>query len=59
MDVLAADTALCRQARKRGCRVVTGYRMLLHQAKYQFEKYTGKPAPLKAMERALAKAGGK
>ena len=38
-------TPLVLAARQRGCRVVTGERMLLHQAYRQFELYTGRPAP--------------
>ena len=46
-------TALVAQADRLGARVVHGGRMLLHQAARQFELYTGRPAPLEAMDEAL------
>ncbi|MCX7633777.1 MAG: shikimate dehydrogenase, partial [Turneriella sp.] len=48
-----AQTPLLRLARKRGCRTVLGYKMLLYQGALQFELFTGKPAPVNVMEKAL------
>lgn len=44
---------LVRDAESRGCIAISGIRMLVHQAAYQFELYTGRQAPLEVMERAL------
>ena len=46
-------TALVDRAEQLGARVIHGGRMLLHQAARQFELYTGRPAPLEAMDEAL------
>lgn len=56
MDIVykPVRTELVDAATRRGCRVVHGGRMLLHQAFRQFELYTGQPAPRQAMEKALA-----
>jgi shikimate dehydrogenase len=55
MDIVykPIETELLRAAQRKGAQVIHGGRMLLHQAARQFELYTGKPAPLEAMERAL------
>ena len=55
MDIVYTpiETELVRAARRRGATIVHGGRMLLHQAARQFELYTGKDAPLVAMESAL------
>jgi shikimate dehydrogenase len=50
------DTPLLRAARRCGAQTVHGGRMLLFQAARQFELYTGCPAPLEPMERALEQA---
>lgn len=47
------QTELVRAAERRGARAIHGGRMLLHQAAGQFELYTGKPAPLTALDQAL------
>jgi len=47
-------TALVAAGEHVGARVVHGGRMLLHQACRQFELYTGRPAPLEAMNAAQA-----
>lgn len=49
-------TNLLLHAERYGCTIVPGYRMLLHQAAFQFEKYTGKKAPFEAMKKALVEA---
>lgn len=46
-------TPLVESARAHGARVIGGGRMLLHQAAAQFQLYTGREAPLDAMDRAL------
>jgi shikimate dehydrogenase len=52
-------TELLTLASQRGARTVHGGRMLLHQARRQFELYTQQTAPLDAMDRALrAQVGG-
>ncbi|MEP7124663.1 MAG: shikimate dehydrogenase [Byssovorax sp.] len=55
MDIVykPIETELTRAARRKGATVIHGGRMLLHQAARQFELYTGKDAPLEAMESAL------
>jgi len=58
MDIVykPVKTELIRQAEGRAAAAVHGGRMLLHQARRQFELYTGHPAPLEAMEAALEAA---
>ncbi|MEZ4372266.1 MAG: shikimate dehydrogenase [Polyangiaceae bacterium] len=46
-------TAWLEGCRERGNPVIHGGRMLLHQAARQFQLYTGRGAPLTAMDRAL------
>ena len=50
---LPPQTKLLRDAGARGCITVQGTRMLVHQALFQFELYTGVAAPLEVMEEAL------
>lgn len=45
-------TRLLREARARGCRIIDGLQMLIHQATAQFEFWTGQSAPLETMSRA-------
>ena len=47
------ETKLVQDARSRGAIAISGVRMGVHQAAYQFELYTGKTAPLAVMEKAL------
>jgi shikimate dehydrogenase len=58
MDIVykPLETRLLEAARTRGATAVHGGRMLLHQAAAQFELYTGRPAPLSALEGALNRA---
>jgi shikimate dehydrogenase len=51
-------TPLLEQAAARGAKTVHGGRMLLYQACRQFELYTGREAPLEAMDSALRRAIG-
>lgn len=50
------ETALVTAARAAGFRAASGRRMLLHQGAAAFTLWTGRPAPLGAMEAALAEA---
>ena len=46
-------TVLAQTAAARGCRVVSGLDLLVHQAARQVELMTGQPPPVEAMRRAL------
>jgi shikimate dehydrogenase len=48
-----AETKLLAVARAAGCKTANGLGMLLHQGAKAFEIWTGKPAPLYVMRRAL------
>ncbi|HRP70376.1 MAG TPA: shikimate dehydrogenase [Turneriella sp.] len=48
-----SETPLLKLARKKGCGIVMGYKMLLYQGVLQFELFTGQSAPVQAMEKAL------
>jgi shikimate dehydrogenase len=50
-------TAFLRAAARARRRTIDGSGMLLHQGALAFETWTGQPAPLEAMRRALADAG--
>ncbi|MEJ2093478.1 MAG: shikimate dehydrogenase [Syntrophobacterales bacterium] len=54
MDIVyrPLETRLLREARSRGCRVIDGLQMLIHQGAAQFELWTGRPAPVEVMARA-------
>jgi len=47
------ETTFLKIARSLGCTAIPGYRMLIHQACFQFELYTGVKAPFEVMEKAL------
>ena len=47
------ETALARDARKAGCKVIDGREWLLHQGAKAFELFTGRDAPLDAMSKAV------
>jgi shikimate dehydrogenase len=47
------ETALLQAAKAAGCRTSNGLGMLLHQGAKAFEIWTGQPAPLDVMRRAL------
>lgn len=55
MDVVLVptETTFLKQAKAKGSKTVAGHRMLIHQALFQMEKYTGKKAPFETMEKAL------
>jgi shikimate dehydrogenase len=48
-----AESKLLAAARKAGCKTANGLGMLLYQGAAAFEIWTGKPAPITAMRRAL------
>ncbi len=48
-----AHTRLLKEARKRGCKTVSGVEMLLEQGYAAFELFTGKSAPKKEMRKAV------
>jgi len=50
-----AQTRLLAAAQKAGCKTANGLGMLLYQGAKAFEIWTGKPAPLDVMRRALGK----
>ena len=49
-------TMLVREARARGCHVLTGVDMFVRQAALQFKLFTGKDAPLELMTNLVRKA---
>jgi shikimate dehydrogenase len=55
MDVITKplETQLLIEAKKAGAEVISGERMLLHQAADQFVIWFNRPAPLEVMEKAL------
>ncbi len=48
-----AETPLLKSAKAAGCKTANGLGMLLHQGVKAFEIWTGKPAPVEVMRRAL------
>ena len=54
MDIVykPLETRLLQEAKARGCQVIDGLRMLIHQGAAQFELWTGRPAPREVMARA-------
>jgi shikimate dehydrogenase len=48
-----AETAFLAAARRAGCRVANGLGMLLHQGASALELWSGQPAPVMVMRRAL------
>ncbi|MCI5137289.1 MAG: shikimate dehydrogenase [Candidatus Electrothrix sp. AR1] len=49
------ETKLVQDAKKRGCRIVLGYRMLLWQGAFKFKMYTNIEPPIDIMEDAMEK----
>jgi len=49
------ETRFIREATLRGCKTVLGVEMFLNQAVLQFERWTGKSAPIKTMRRIVLK----
>jgi len=60
LDLIYNRTRLLREAEAAGCVVSDGELMLLHQGAAAFTLWTGRPAPVEVMGRALsaARAGG-
>jgi 3-dehydroquinate dehydratase/shikimate dehydrogenase len=52
------STLLIKEARQRGCTVITGVQMFLRQAALQYALFTGQPAPLDVMRETLKRAIG-
>jgi len=50
------NTMLIREARQRGCRIITGVEMFVRQAAKQFELFTGEVPPIEKMRDILRKA---
>lgn len=50
---LRTETRLLREARRRGCRVISGLEMLVHQAAVQFQLWTQHQAPFSVMWEAV------
>ena len=48
-----AETKLLAAAKKSGCKTANGLGMLLHQGATAFKIWTGRPAPIEVMRRAL------
>jgi shikimate dehydrogenase len=55
MDVVfdKLQTTFLRAAKEKDCPTVPGYRMLMHQALFQFNMFTGRKAPFSIMEKLL------
>lgn len=47
------ETRLLREARSRGCTVISGVEMFINQAVLQFERFTGAPAPIDVMRQVV------
>lgn len=60
MDIVTTprETRLLQDAAAAGCGVVHGDSMLLWQAVYKFQMYTGVEPPIDVMRQAMGKAGG-
>ena len=58
MDVvfMPAETTFLKFAKAQGATPVAGYRMLIHQALFQMELFTGQKSPFEVMEKALLEA---
>jgi shikimate dehydrogenase len=55
MDIVynPRETQLLADAKAAGCRTISGLEMFLYQAAAQFERWTGKPAPVQVMREVL------
>ncbi len=47
---------LIREAKERGCHVLTGVEMFVRQASLQFKLFTGKEAPVEMMDKLVRRA---
>jgi shikimate dehydrogenase len=61
MDIVynPLETRLLSAARQAGCTVVDGVAMFVHQGAFQFERWTGKKAPVQLMKRTVLDVLGK
>ena len=50
------QTLLLKEAKSRGCQIVSGVEMFVRQAALQFELFTGQPADVEAMREILRRA---
>lgn len=46
-------TSLLKSAREKGCVIVDGLAMFVYQAVFQFELWTGRPAPVEVMKKSV------
>jgi len=55
MDIVIKplETPLLKSANAKNCKIISGYRMLIYQALFQIEKYTGRQAKFEVLEKAL------
>lgn len=55
MDIVynPLETLLLKSAREKGCAIVDGLTMFVYQAAFQFELWTGKPAPVGVMKKSV------
>jgi shikimate dehydrogenase len=55
MDIVYTprNTQLLKDAKAAGCRTIAGLEMFLYQAVAQFERWTGRPAPIQVMRTVL------
>jgi shikimate dehydrogenase len=58
MDIVynPMETRLIKAARDAGCTVVDGVDMFVHQGAFQFERWTGRKAPVQLMKRVVLNA---
>jgi shikimate dehydrogenase len=58
MDIVyrPLETRLLKEARAKGCRIIDGLQMLIHQGAAQFELWTGRKAPVEVMAQAAEAA---
>jgi 3-dehydroquinate dehydratase/shikimate dehydrogenase len=50
------QTLLIKEARDRGCHAITGVEMFIRQAALQFEKFTGRTAPVDLFRKVIRRA---
>jgi 3-dehydroquinate dehydratase/shikimate dehydrogenase len=50
------QTLLVKEARERGCNVITGVELFIRQAALQFEHFTGRPAPVDLFRKVVRRA---
>lgn len=47
------ETRLLKEAKERGCKTISGVEMFINQAVLQFERFTGKDAPVEVMRKVV------